>query len=227
MKKIFFTTLITLTLFSLCGCGSRSSTSMWENTKTASRYIGRGFRALAGGGSDSRLIHNQYEFQGPQDSQYIALYDEEDDGNVAPNFPLAKDSPGELGSILPGIEGFHNPDNKEVSIFRHVHFDTNRDQVHSQDDVQIVKAIAKYLKKNPRCYVYVEGHCDQRGTALYNMSLGSRRSNTIRNMLISHGVDLNRLFTVSYGKEKPIDEANNPVAWEKNRRVQFKLYKKS
>ena len=199
---------------------------MWQNTKTATRYIGRGFKALGGGGKDSRLIHYQYEFQGPEDANYIALYDEEDDGK-ARSFPLSKEVPGEMGSFLPGIEGFHDPVSKETTVFKNVHFDTNRDQLQSQSDIQIIRAISKFMKKNPQYYVYVEGHCDQRGTALYNMSLGSRRGNTVRNALIENGIDLDRLFTVSYGKEKPIDERNNPVAWDKNRRVQFKLYKKN
>lgn len=226
MKKIICSLLLTLVLVSLSGCGSRSSTSMLENAKTASRYIGRGFRALGGGGADSKLLHYPYEFQGPDDSGYLALYDAEDQG-TAKSFPLSKEVPGEMGSFLPGIEGFHNPANKEMAVFKHVHFDTNRDQVKGSDDVNTLKAISKFLKKNPNYFVYVEGHCDQRGTALYNMSLGSRRSNTVRNLLIENGIDLNRLHTVSYGKEKPIDETNNPVAWEKNRRVQFKLYKKN
>ena len=197
---------------------------MWENTKTASRYIGRGMKALVGGGQDSKLLHHDYEFQGPESASYIALYDE--DGTESASFPLAEEVPGEGGSFLPGIEGFHDPREKELTVFQHVHFDTNRDIVHGQDDAAIVKSIAKFMKKHPDYFVYLEGHCDQRGAALYNMSLGSRRSNRVRNMLIEHGVDLNRLFTVSYGKERPIDERNNPVAWEKNRRVQFKLYKK-
>ena len=107
----------------LSGCTSRSSTSMWENTKTASRYIGRGIKALGGGGKDSRLIHYQYEFQGPEDAQYIALHDEEDFGD-SHSFPLSEEVPGEMGSFLPGIDGFHDPVNKEMVVFKNVHFDT-------------------------------------------------------------------------------------------------------
>ncbi|MCH9632216.1 MAG: Peptidoglycan-associated lipoprotein [Chlamydiae bacterium] len=210
----------------MSGCGNRSSTSMWENTKTASRYIGRGLKAFGGGGKDSRLIHYQYEFQGPEDAKYIALH-EEGESDDTKSFPLAREVPGEMDSFLPGIEGFHNPVSKEATVFQNVHFDTNRDQVQGQNDIQIIKAISKFMKKNPNYYIYLEGHCDQRGTALYNMSLGSRRGNTVRNILIENGVDLDRLFTVSYGKEKLIDGSNNPAAWEKNRRVQFKLYKKN
>lgn len=212
--------------FAFSACSGRSSTSMWENTKTASRYIGRGFKALGGGGKDSKLLHYEYEFQGPEDAAYIALYDE--DGKIdSHSFPLAKEVPGELGSFLPGIDGFHDPLSKEATVFKNVHFDTNLDIVLGQDDAMTIKAISKFLKKNPDYYVYIEGHCDKRGTDLYNMSLGSRRSNRVRNMLIENGIDLNRLFTVSYGKEKPIDDRDNPMAWEKNRRVQFKLYKKN
>ncbi len=226
MKKHIFCSLMAMTVLLLTGCSSHSTVSMWENTKTASRHIGRGVRALAGGGKDSRLLHYPYEFQGPEDSQYIGIYDE-DEVHQKPSFPLAKEVPGDMGSFLPGIDGFHSPAGKEAVAFKHVHFDTNQDHVHKASELEVIKSICKYLKKNPSTYVYIEGHCDARGTALYNMSLGSRRSNMVRSMLIENGIDLNRLFTVSYGKEKPLDEGNNPVAWEKNRRVQFKLFKKN
>lgn len=225
MSKYIHACLVVLTALTVSGCGSRSSTSMWENTKTATRYIGRGFRALGGGGEDSRLLNYPYEFQGPEDAQYLALYDEDSKDDTV--FPMSKEVPGEMGSFLPGIDGFHDPLDKEVSIFKHIHFDTNMDQIHSKADAEIIRSVSKFLKKNPDYYVYIEGHCDERGPALFNMSLGSKRSNTVRSLLIQEGVDLNRLFTVSYGKEKPLVEGHNPVAWEKNRRVQFKLYKKN
>ncbi len=209
-------------------CQSRAATSMWENTKTATRYFGRGLKVLGGKGGDSRLIHYPYEFQGPEDLDYIQMADDDEDHSqhTAASYPLAQETPGEMGSFLPGLEGFHQPSEKEQHVFRLLHFDTNKDQVKGADDYQTVKEISKYLKKNPNTYVYLLGHCDARGTDIYNMSLGSRRSNTVRNLLIEQGVNLNRIFTISYGKEKPLNPANTPKAWEENRRVEFRIYKK-
>lgn len=228
MRYLKHSTLVivsTCCLFLATGCASRTSASAKDNTKTAFRHFSRGMKSLIGGAQDSRLIHSSYEFVGPEDTAYIALYDDSNDGGTV--FPLSTEVPGELGSFLPTIDGFHNPEGKELAVFKNIHFDTDQDRIKGAEDEQTLTAIAKFLKKNPDYYVYVAGHCDARGTALYNMSLGSRRGLRVRNLLIEKGVDLNRLFTVSYGKEKPLDEGNNPLAWEKNRRVEFKLFKKN
>jgi peptidoglycan-associated lipoprotein len=230
MKKFVSIFLLITLMIIFSSCSHRNAVSMWEDTKTATRYIGRGFKILGGRGGDSRLIHYPYEFVGPEDSDYIAIYEEEDQGGSSPYLPThpqAKETPGELSSFLPGVDGFHNPGQKEGKIFQHVYFDTNKENIKSREDSEILREIAHFLKKNPSYYVFVEGHCDKRGTDAYNLSLGSRRSNMVRNILIEEGVNLNRLFTISYGKEKPIDPANNPEAWQVNRRVQFKLYKKN
>lgn len=213
----------------LAGCQSRNASAMWENTKTASRYFGRGLKVLGGKGEDSRLIHYPYEFQGPEDLEFVALCEEEEgaDNLLGHSYPMAKETPGEMDSFLPGLEGFYEPSEKELQVFRLLHFDTNKEKVKSNQDVQTIKEVAKYLKKHPNTYVYILGHCDQRGTDVYNMSLGSRRSNTVRNLLIEQGVNLNRLFTISYGKEKPLNPSNNAKAWEENRRVEFRIYKKN
>lgn len=229
MRKICvafgFISLITLT----SSCQSRA-TSMWENTKTATRYFGRGIKVLGGKGGDSKLIHYPYEFAGPEDLGYSNLADEDEEGSggspMVASYPLAQETPGEMGSFLPGLEGFYEPSQKEQQVFQTIHFDTNRDVVKGATDYQIVTEVAKYLKKNPNCYVYILGHCDQRGTEVYNMALGSRRCHTIRNLLIEKGVNLNRLFTISFGKEKLLNPSNTPSAWEENRRVEFRIYKK-
>ncbi len=228
MKKIVSVLLLITLILIFSSCSHRNTTAMWEDTKTATRYIGRGFRILGGRGGDSRLIHYPYEFQGPEDQEYIALYNEEErEKSGEPSYRQAKETPGEIGSFLPGIDGFHLPSQKEAKVFRKLYFDTNKEDVRSSDDREVIREIAEFLKKNPSYYVFIEGNCDQRGTAAYNLSLGSRRSNRVRRMLIEEGVDLNRLFTVSYGNEKPIDKANTPAAWQLNRRAEFKLYKKN
>lgn len=228
MKKFGLSLGLIPFLIFTSACQSRSASAMWENTKTASRYFGRGIKVLSGKGEDSRLIHYPYEFQGPADLEYVALVDSDEfdvDQQVA-SYPLAKETPGELSSFLPGLEGFYSPSQEEQEVFRIIHFDSNKDKVRGPQDFETIKSVARYLKKNPNCYLYILGHCDQRGPEIYNMSLGSRRSNTIRNLLIEQGVNLNRLFTISYGKEKLLNPNNNAKAWAENRRVEFKIYKK-
>jgi len=77
------------------------------------------------------------------------------------------------------------------------------------------------LKKNGTWIVTIEGHCDERGTAEYNLALGERRALAARAYLLSLGIPGDRLRTVSYGKEFPFDAGHDDIAWAKNRRAHF------
>jgi peptidoglycan-associated lipoprotein len=67
----------------------------------------------------------------------------------------------------------------------------------------------------------IEGNCDERGTVEYNLALGQKRADAAKAYLVSLGVGANRLETISYGKEKPVDPGHNEAAWAKNRRDHF------
>jgi peptidoglycan-associated lipoprotein len=86
---------------------------------------------------------------------------------------------------------------------------------------QILQANAAVLKKYPTMQVTIEGHCDERGTAEYNLALGERRALAARNYMISLGIPADRVKTVSYGKEFPFDPGHDDGAWSKNRRAHF------
>ena len=77
---------------------------------------------------------------------------------------------------------------------------------------------AKWLKANPSVAIAVEGHADERGTREYNLALGDRRASSVKDYLMSQGISSNRISTISYGKEKPINPASSPLAWSQNRR---------
>ena len=87
----------------------------------------------------------------------------------------------------------------------------------------IIEKKAQFLKQHPDQKTLIEGHCDERGSVEYNLALGERRAAAVRNQLISFGVDPDRIQTVSYGKERPVDPAHTEEAWAKNRRAQFVL----
>ncbi|MGH9318107.1 MAG: peptidoglycan-associated lipoprotein Pal [Thermoanaerobaculia bacterium] len=80
---------------------------------------------------------------------------------------------------------------------------------------------AEWLKKYPSIQVLIEGHCDERGTSKYNLSLGDRRANAAREYLASLGVDAARIKTLSYGKERPFCTASTEECWQQNRRGHF------
>ena len=91
------------------------------------------------------------------------------------------------------------------------------------DDQETLKVIARYLLDHPKISVIIEGHCDERGTREYNLVLGEQRALSTRRFLISLGMSPDRLHTVSYGEDKPLDPASNEEAWAKNRRAEFKI----
>ncbi len=90
----------------------------------------------------------------------------------------------------------------------------------------IVTANAAVLKKYPSWAVTIEGHCDERGTAEYNLALGELRAVAVKTYLVSLGVSPDRLRTVSYGKEFPFDAGHTEAAWSKNRRAHFVITSK-
>lgn len=99
-------------------------------------------------------------------------------------------------------------------------FDLDSSDV-SAEGQQVLQANAAVLKKYPEWQVTIEGHCDERGTAEYNLALGERRALAARTYLVSLGIPADKVKTVSYGKEFPFDAGHDDAAWAKNRRAHF------
>jgi peptidoglycan-associated lipoprotein len=85
----------------------------------------------------------------------------------------------------------------------------------------VVAGNADILKRNPKWVITIEGHCDERGTAEYNLALGERRALAAKSYLLSLGIPDTRVRTVSYGDEFPFDRGHSDDAWSKNRRAHF------
>lgn len=90
----------------------------------------------------------------------------------------------------------------------------------------VATANAQVLRKYPTWVITVEGHCDERGTAEYNLALGERRAVAVRTYFLSLGVSPDRIRTVSYGKEFPFESGHDETAWAKNRRAHFVITSK-
>lgn len=86
---------------------------------------------------------------------------------------------------------------------------------------EILDAKIAFMKQNPEFVVTIGGHCDERGTAEYNMALGERRANAAKKYMVDNGIAPNRIRVISYGEEQPADPAHNEAAWAKNRRDTF------
>ncbi len=114
----------------------------------------------------------------------------------------------------PGIEG----EVFESRLFKDTYFDFDRYEIRVQD-IPVLKENAALVMRYPKMKIQIEGHCDERGTTEYNLALGQRRANSTRTYLISLGIPADRISTISYGKERPVDPGHNEEAWAKNRRA--------
>jgi peptidoglycan-associated lipoprotein len=103
-----------------------------------------------------------------------------------------------------------------INVGDRVYFDFDRYDVRS-DATPLLDAQAGWLKRYPAVQVRIEGNCDERGTREYNLALGARRANSVREYLVSHGIGAARITTVSFGKEKPIDSGSGDEADQHNR----------
>jgi peptidoglycan-associated lipoprotein len=109
---------------------------------------------------------------------------------------------------------------KEKGGLEDIHFDFNKYNIRQNDRI-ILSRNAAYLSKNNNVKIVIEGNCDERGTAEYNMALGERRADEAKQYLVNLGIDGKRITTISYGSEKPLDPGHDEDAWAKNRRDHF------
>lgn len=112
------------------------------------------------------------------------------------------------------------PDFKDEQQLQDIHFEYDRDKLDSSNK-SILQANAEWLKKNPNARVEIQGHADERGTNNYNLGLGERRALQTKKYLVTLGVDESRLYTISYGEEKPFCFDSNENCWWENRRAHF------
>lgn len=99
-----------------------------------------------------------------------------------------------------------------------VYFDLDSYQVRT-DGAAILQQQAQILNANPEVMVRIEGHADERGTREYNIALGDRRANAVKETLVSYGIDRNRISTISYGKDQPICGEASEGCYAQNRRA--------
>jgi len=111
-------------------------------------------------------------------------------------------------------------DFKDERQLQDVHFEYDRHVLDSQTK-SILRANAEWLKKNPNARVEIQGHADERGTNNYNLGLGERRALQTKKYLVTLGIDESRLYTISYGEEKPFCFESNENCWWENRRAHF------
>ena len=89
-----------------------------------------------------------------------------------------------------------------------------------------IDSVVRFMQGDASIVLIVEGHCDERGTIEYNLSLGEYRAQSVRSHMVNSGISSDRIQTTSYGKERPAVQGSGEAAWSKNRRGEFALYKR-
>jgi peptidoglycan-associated lipoprotein len=103
-----------------------------------------------------------------------------------------------------------------------IHFEFDKSTL-LVDAMEILKQKAEWLSTHEDVNITIEGHCDERGTSEYNLALGEKRAESAKTFLIDLGILGNRISTVSYGEERPLDLGHDEAAWSANRRDHFAI----
>ena len=137
-----------------------------------------------------------------------------------PKDESAGDSSGDLTSVDYTSDGIRagSAEDLIINVGDRVFFELNSHEL-SSDAKELLQDQASWLKQYSNVEVTIEGHCDERGTREYNIALGERRAQAMKNYLIGLGIVADRLSTISYGKERPAVLGSNDAAWDQNRRA--------
>ena len=123
------------------------------------------------------------------------------------------DTTGTIGAAQPGSQ-----QDFVVNVGDRVFFESDRSELTAQSIATLEKQ-ARWLQNYSQYAFTIEGHADERGTREYNIALGARRAQTVRDYLASRGVNAQRMRTISYGKERPVAVCNDISCWSQNRRA--------
>lgn len=135
--------------------------------------------------------------------------------------PTAKAAPSKPESgTTSSLDSLRSGDSATGGPLKDVNFNFDSAEL-SESARATLKANADWLKGNPTARVQIEGHCDERGAADYNMALGAKRAQAAMDYLSTLGIAANRLATISYGEEIPVCKEKTEECWAKNRRARF------
>jgi peptidoglycan-associated lipoprotein len=135
--------------------------------------------------------------------------------------PTAPQPPAAQSQVAPVTTGAdQGTDQGPRNVARIIYFDFDSNMIKPEFQ-PIIEGHARFLRANPQRHIFIEGHTDERGSREYNLALGQRRAEAVRNALKLLGVQDSQVEAVSFGKEKPVDPASNEEAWAKNRRAEI------
>jgi peptidoglycan-associated lipoprotein len=127
-------------------------------------------------------------------------------------------NPNQTAGVGPGTASPGSQQDFVVNVGDRVFFESDQTELSSQARATLDKQ-AQWLQIYNRYAFTIEGHADERGTREYNIALGARRAQAVRDYLTARGIDANRMHTISYGKERPVAVCNDISCWSQNRRA--------
>jgi len=183
-----------------------SSTLTWNSTDATQLSIDSGVGAVTAQGSTKVT---------PSDTTTYTITATGPGGNASATATVTVNAPPP-----PPVE--KGPTNDELFLreVRDAYFDYDKADIRA-DARDALSKTADFLKGHPSIKVTLEGHCDERGSTEYNLGLGDRRANAVKQYIVSLGVPADRISTVSFGKEKPFCMESNEACWQQNRRGHF------
>ncbi len=113
---------------------------------------------------------------------------------------------------------------KNQNVRKTIYFDTNSFTLNETNNDSLKNQLLPLINSNSKITIIVEGHCDERGSSLYNKKLGKKRAEMVKKFLVKAGVKSSKISAVSYGENKPLDLGHDENAWSKNRRVEIVLF---
>jgi peptidoglycan-associated lipoprotein len=184
-----------------------SSTLSWNSTDATQLSIAPEVGAVTAQGSTKVT---------PSDTTTYTITASGPGGNASATATVTVNAPP------PPVEQPKGPTDDELFLkeVRDAYFDTDKSDLRPDARASLAKT-ADFLKNYPRFKVTIEGHCDERGSTEYNLGLGDRRANAVKQYIVSLGVSADRIATVSFGKEKPFCNESNESCWQQNRRGHF------
>ena len=119
---------------------------------------------------------------------------------------------------LPVSEAAPSPSDEDLfaRYVKDIYFDYDQSSIRTSEEASTEGNVA-FFKDHPNVKFLIEGHCDDRGSEEYNLALGTSRAQSVKESLLQHGVSVDRIQTISYGKERPFCTGDNEQCWQKNR----------
>ena len=185
-----------------------SSTLSWNSTDATQLSIDPGVGAVTAEGSTK---------VSPTDSTTYTITATGPGGSASATAAVTVSAPA---APPPVVEKGPSDDELFLKEVRDAYFDTDK-AIIRPDAREALSKTAEFLKAHPGFKVTVEGHCDERGSTEYNLALGQRRADAVKQYLTSLGITADRATTVSFGKEKPVCMEHGEPCWQQNRRGHF------